>query len=273
MSSEAEAQSGPPTDVGARLRAAREAKQITLREIATTTKISVGTLEALEENDVARLPGGIFTRAFVKAYASEVGLDPEATMRDFMAQVPSESATTVKLDPRAHEHDLFQSQQRMAGAVLKLLLVGVPLAGLLLFFGMRGGPADDLEPTEESAEVTAPAAPVPTAPVSAPAPTPVTRDAPAEPAEVVASPLSLRLHPSGDCWVSLTIDGDLVFARVMEGGEQESYEANDEIVLTVGDAGAFGYSINQQPGRPLGAPGEVRTARITPETVDGFVAP
>ena len=96
---------------------------------------------------------------------------------------------------------------------------------------------------------------------------------PVAPNEAAERPLSLVLQPSGDCWVSLTIDGDLVFSRVMQGGEQESYEAHDEIVLTVGDAGAFGFSINQQPGRPLGDSGEVRTARITPETLDEFVAP
>ncbi len=77
-----------PTDAGPRLRAAREAKQLSLRKIADATKISIGTLEAVEAHDAAQLPGGIFTRAFVRAYAAEVGLDPERTLRDFMAQVP-----------------------------------------------------------------------------------------------------------------------------------------------------------------------------------------
>ncbi len=63
MSSEDDAQFDILTDVGSRLRAAREAKQLSLREIADTTKISITALEALEENDVARLPGGIYSRA------------------------------------------------------------------------------------------------------------------------------------------------------------------------------------------------------------------
>ena len=58
MSSEDDAQFEILTNVGSRLRAAREAKQLSLRQIADTTKISVSALEALEENDVARLPGG-----------------------------------------------------------------------------------------------------------------------------------------------------------------------------------------------------------------------
>ncbi len=137
MSGETDARVGTPTDVGSRLRAAREAQQRSLRDIAHTTKISIGALEALEENDVARLPGGIFTRAFVRSYAAEVWLDPEQTMRDFMAQVPPEGiAGGTELDNRSHEHDVFQSQQRMARTVAKLVL-GCLVAWLLLFlFGL-----------------------------------------------------------------------------------------------------------------------------------------
>src|SRR4051794_39535358 len=62
-----------PRDFGGTLRAARERRGLSLRQIATATKISMLTLEALERNDLARLPGGIFSRAFVRAYALEVG--------------------------------------------------------------------------------------------------------------------------------------------------------------------------------------------------------
>ena len=66
-----------PTGVGAELRRRREERQISLRQIAATTKISPSALEAIERDDIKRLPGGIFTRAFVRAYASELHLDPE----------------------------------------------------------------------------------------------------------------------------------------------------------------------------------------------------
>src|SRR5262245_49256577 len=82
-----------PSTVGSTLREARERKGISLRQIATATKISIGALEALERNDISRLPGGIFTRAFVRSYATAVGLDPEQTIREFMAQFPHDSVT------------------------------------------------------------------------------------------------------------------------------------------------------------------------------------
>ena len=69
------------------------------------------------------------------------------------------------------------------------------------------------------------------------------------------------------------IDGESVFARVMRAGERESYEADDEIVLNIGDAGAFAFVINQEPGRSLGSSGEVVTARITHQNYRSYVMP
>src|SRR5258705_10357025 len=84
---------GPEVDFGARMRQAREQRGVSLRQIAERTKISVSQLEALERNDISRLPGGIFSRAFVRSYAAEIGVDPEQTVREFLSQFPDESVT------------------------------------------------------------------------------------------------------------------------------------------------------------------------------------
>src|SRR6202158_5135243 len=82
-----------PGDFGSRLRDARERRGMSLRHIANATKITVAALDALERNDISRLPGGIFSRAFVRSYAIEVGLDPEETIQEFMGQFPHDSVT------------------------------------------------------------------------------------------------------------------------------------------------------------------------------------
>ena len=263
MSSEDNAQLGTPTDVGARLRAAREAKQISLREIAATTKISVSALEALEENDVAQLPGGIFTRAFVRSYATEVGLDPEEVVRDFVAQVPAEGIDEEeKYDSQSREHDLFQSQQRMAATVLKL--VAISAAVLLLYLGWTVTTGTDA-PEAPVAE-TAPA-------LLAPVGGSVRTEPPVTAEPMSQESLTIVLRPRGDCWVSLTIDGELVFEDLMHAGDRESYAAADEMRLIVGDAGAFGFTINQQDGRSLGVSGVTVTARITRQNFRSYLAP
>jgi len=79
---------GATDDLGLALRARREASGRSLRDIADVTKLGVRTLEALERNQVDRLPPGIFRRSVVRAYAEEIGLDPEATLLAFLERHP-----------------------------------------------------------------------------------------------------------------------------------------------------------------------------------------
>ena len=81
-------QEARPDDFGKYLREAREARGVSLRELSTTTKISMTVLQALEANNVAQVPGGIFGRSFVRTYAEEVGLDPEETVAAFVESLP-----------------------------------------------------------------------------------------------------------------------------------------------------------------------------------------
>jgi transcriptional regulator with XRE-family HTH domain len=73
---------------GNRLRQQRERNRVSLTAIAGDTKISVALLEGLERDDVSRWPGGLFRRAYVRAYARAVGLEPEAVVREFVQLYP-----------------------------------------------------------------------------------------------------------------------------------------------------------------------------------------
>jgi hypothetical protein len=57
----------------------------------------------------------------------------------------------------------------------------------------------------------------------------------------------------------------------MHAGERETLRARNTVVITVGNAGAFAYSINGRPGKPLGSPGQVRTTRITRSTLSEYI--
>ena len=129
-------------DFGSRLREARERKGVSLRAIADVTRISVGFLEALERSDISRLPGGIFSRAFVRAYAGEVGLDAEAAVEDFVRQFPHETVT-VGHPPSARLDDLnaSDSDRRAASLRLKMAVFGVAVVLLVVYLWLYARPS------------------------------------------------------------------------------------------------------------------------------------
>jgi cytoskeletal protein RodZ len=272
----------PPDDFGARLREARERRGVSLRQIANATKISVGVLEALERNDIARLPGGIFGRAFVRSYAIEVGLDPEATIQDFVAQFPHESVTVGHPTPeRSDDNALFESERRTAGTFLSLLVVSIPIAGVVLYFGTAGRRAVRDAPAPTTVEASAPVsdpkpvdASAPTSGTSVPAvraaeavkaePQPAVSPTPpaADPTPAADNRLTIALSAKRPCWVSATVDGQKVVDRLLQAGERKTIEVRREMELTAGDASAIAMTINGSDARSLGKAGEVVTARL-----------
>src|SRR5882672_5478621 len=134
---------GPPSrTVGARLREAREKRGVSLRQIANNTRISVMSLEALERSDLSRLPGGIFTRAFIRAYAQEVGLDSERMIQDFIAELPPESTVATAHTVAMEDGEKLESDRKAVATAMKLILVSVPIAGFVMYYGThRATPA------------------------------------------------------------------------------------------------------------------------------------
>ncbi len=83
---------GTSESLGARLRAERERRKITLESIAANTNIRAGLLSDLEKGDVSRWPSGIFRRSFVRSYASAIGLDPDEVLDEFLERHPDPEA-------------------------------------------------------------------------------------------------------------------------------------------------------------------------------------
>ena len=299
-------------DFGARLREARERKGISLRQIAAATKISVAALERLERNDVSKLPGGIFSRAFVRSYAVEVGLDPDETVKQFLQEFaadpsvgPALAAGVASADaqragiqvPRAvsaggemSEEVDFESKQRMAGVVLKLVLVSLPLAIAIVYFSTRPGspvtgeslprvtatggapPGEPTEPATEAVERAPEQGPPPAEPGPPAQPASATESA-ATPARMAASEqaVTVEIVPTADCWAKLTADGQLALSRIVVAGERASARFTESAVLVVGNAAACGLVINGQAARPLGREGQVREIRLTRDNFRSFL--
>ena len=252
------------------LREARERRGLSLEQIGTTTKISVSALDALERYDASSLPGGIFTRAFVRAYAVEVGVDPEAALEEFLVRCPEAQPVEIFGPGDTEASGFLAFRHRLPAIGLRVALLAVPLIALSVFLGVRA--CDERTSAVMSDRI-------PGSTPAAVADEPSFRAPPAAPEEtarladplVGSLPLTMEIAPSRDCWVSATVDGEVVFARLMRAGERQVLEAAEAIAVNVGDAGAFVYTLNEEPGRLLGASGQVVTETITLENYRSYL--
>jgi len=270
-----------PESFGKLLVEARAARGMTLQQVSTSTKIPVSKLQAIERDEIESLPGGIFTRGFVRSYAEAVGLDPQATVAQFEAKFPEESSVATlhaTIGGRANEE--FVKRQRTAKGLIWFVLLSTPLVVWLVAvvapYDWRSAVPDEVVsddlgfPGESGGE---PELPPPTAAVPTDPP-PVDSRERAEARSVVpdAAELTMEMSATRDCWVQAAADGDTVISRILSAGEREVVVAQGAIDLRIGDAAAFEFTINQRPGRVLGAAGEVVDVRITPSNYLSFVA-
>jgi cytoskeleton protein RodZ len=230
------------------------------------------SLEALERSDFSRLPGGIFTRAFIRAYAQEVGLDPDRTIQDFIAELPPDVATATVRSAALEDGEKLESDRKAVATALRLVLISLPIVVLVVYYGSHRAPLSEppssetgsgSQPATGEPQPASPVEPVPTAPEPAAAP-PVTPQ---------TSGISMELAPTGACWVSVTADGRQVFAGLMNSGDKQVVTAEKQVAINVGDAGAFAYTLNGRQGKPLGAAGRNVRARITLANVAEFQTP
>ena len=294
-----------PEPFGKLLADARRARGMKLQEVSAATKISVAKLQALERDDVESLPGGIFTRGFVRSYAEAVGLDPRDTLAKFETRFPDQSSVATlhaTIEGRANQE--FVKRQRTVKGAGWIALVAAALAVWVLAGvmpddedqpppggaadreppGQMGVTSDDRDQPPPGGTVSGGAEPA-NAPGFDPVPPPAPPRSPSsalseserrsDPPPAAAGDsavLTMEIVPTLDCWVQAAADGDRVISRLLRAGERETIVAEGAIELRIGDAAACAFTINQRPGRALGGSGEVVDVRVTPSNYLRFVA-
>jgi cytoskeletal protein RodZ len=280
------------------LRAARERRGLSLRQVSNTTKIAMITLEALERNDIARLPGGIFNRGFVRSYALEVGLDPEIVLQAFLGQFPQDSVTAGHpTTSQIEDHEAVESDRRVASTLLRLLAISIPVAAVAVYFSTAGRrvPADSPQPVVggQPSPVDSPPSAVPGresavasqqsavdrpesagiplnsrigGPPAVAPPTPAPVAAPAADDRLV-----VQVSASRPSWISAIVDGSRAVQREFKAGEEATFEVRKEIILTAGDAAGVSVRFNGMPARPLGEGGHVATIRVNPTNFKSYL--
>ena len=264
------------TEISRRLRAAREKAGLSIEDIAATTKIRRIALQAIERGEFERLPGDFYARAFLKTYAREVHVPPDEIIREydaarFMAQ-PRPQLVTAGRDrvAQAGPADAASHEAEVPPVWLSMLLnprtgrALIAIAAVLLMMNFfRSRPAE--KRTVEAGAVGTSGV------VEAAAVTPATTPSPAPPQpEAPPDKLILEIRPAAPIWVAGAADGNRVLYRVLAAGEHVTVEARNDLAFRIGNAAAFTYAINGRPGKPLGAPDQVREFRITRENYRTF---
>jgi cytoskeleton protein RodZ len=286
--------------IGERLRQERVRRGWEIEEIAERTKIGPSLLQAIENNDLSKLPGSFFTRSFVRQYARALGLD-EAEFDSELNQLagppqpPEPEEKPAGIRERIHMQPIEPSRPvrgGFGGPLIAFVLV-LAICSVVYTFWQRARSASSAsEPARTEAQAKPKPKPAGTTPdasaaiqpaaqvASAPAPAPVPAQAPAAttpepappttavaqaaPAPAASAPVRVELRATGPAWVRVTADGKVLFSGTIEAGQSQTFEAKEIIRVRTGNAGGLEAALNGKPAGPLGNAGQVRELEFTP---------
>lgn len=261
--------------IGETLRRERLRQNLELGQISQELKISSRMLAAIEDEKFDRLPGGVFSRSFVRQYAQLLGLNA-----DEMA-----SRAVEALEPAAEELPRYVEPVQQPSKPVRLPKLdrwnaGVrrfswrsPVAALgmvvVAMFGCAGVYAWWLKGRHTASMRELPAVGVPMVRPAAQPRLPVSTGAAGGVSQASDQELNpnaavrVELTAAEQVWVSVRSDGRSIFSGVLEANQSRTVDANATVTLVIGNAGGVTVLLNGKPIGSLGQRGQVRNVQLT----------
>ncbi len=239
--------------IGKYLKRVRETCGYSLEDVAGITRINLRYLEAIEEDDFAKIPGETFSHGFIRSYARCIGISDEEISRKISETLKTESQA---VDTK-NQHDMAERsvvRKRGKARIILPAAAGVILAALLIVLFTSGRESGTIRNSKELKEVPAESIEVQPQVV-------------AENNQVVqkkVEPVVLKVYARELTWISARIDDKETKDVILKPGEGVKWNGENKIVITVGNAGGIDLDVNGKTLDPIGRRGEViRDAVIT----------
>jgi cytoskeleton protein RodZ len=275
------------SELGARLRQAREGQGLSLAQASVDTRILQQSLIALEEGAYERLPGDVVIRGFIRNYAQYLGLPADELIEIYRRERGATDkirVVPVTSSPRGRSYVLpsflgvfFVTMALVGLAYVSLSAIGRIGSGGIASVATTAPTATVMPPSPLPSPTTQPAtmiAAVPTAlPTLTSALTPTAQRTsavgtptarPAGGVEIGATQTATPAAPiiteiritsqNGDemSWVRVQADGNTIFEGIMSAGQRQTFQAQRRIVIRAGNPPAVLVTVNGLEQGPIG---------------------
>ena len=223
---------------GERLKRERELREVPLNEIAAATRIAPRFLEALENEQWEKLPGGVFGHGFVRTIARYLGLSEEDLLSEYDMARGESGVAPQKPEQRIPPPPKWIP---VAGVLLLiLLLAGIFFAGRYAWHAFQKHRAAN-KPTANATLPIQDSSPTVTPSVS----------------------LELSVASSAATRVRVVADGTVAYDAVLPVGQSLHFSARDNFQVSAADSSAVLLELNDRELPPLGMPGSSGTISLS----------
>jgi transcriptional regulator with XRE-family HTH domain len=247
--------------LGQDLKRERELRSISLKEISSSTKISLRFLQALEEDRLDILPGSFFIKAILKAYAKSIGLEEDYVLNKYYeSSLEQEQSLESKQIKRKTRPAVTRNIKKLIYSVALTIIILLFLFSLYYLFFLK--------------KQTFPLPPVSKGLTHLQGETelPPSRTGPLAEFMPEEENLTIEISFLEETWIQVWADGVVKVDGLKQPGEKLVVEASEELLINLGNAGGISYKLKNKQGKQLGPSGAViRNLRITLENYERFL--
>jgi cytoskeleton protein RodZ len=274
----ARAAGGGESSLGARLRTAREARGISLRELSDQTRIARRYLEAIEADDYKELPGGIFNRSFIKAYAKAVGFSETEAVSAYTEVARAAGETPDELPTSRQSSRIYMdgdtSRSPFVTGLLSLVILAIISLGIyagLHYYQRRNNAAATATQTGATAPAAATTNPG-TNDQTLPAQTPAAPASPDPATASAANGLNVQIKAKGEeVWLRTRVDEETNNDGILAADQVRDFKPSERLTVqfSKSKAKAIEITINgRQAVVPADAKGKPLVEMVI--TKDGY---
>ncbi len=265
------------SELGDRLRQARERQGLSLAQASVDTRILQASLAALEEGAYQRLPGDVVVRGFIRNYAQYLGLPPDEMIELYRRERGGTDPIRIVPATRPPRTRTYVLPSFLGVFFVTMALVGLAYVTLNAVgrIGDRvGGSVAEatpaVPPPSPLPTVTLPPAPTAGPPLPSPSPPQATADAlaaggsaglpewpvpevtPTPSAPIVLEIIIPNSRGTENSWVRVQTDGSTAFEGIMRSGEKLVFEAQRRVFIRAGNPPDVQVTVNGLQQGPLG---------------------
>ena len=235
---------------GRYLQAIRQKKNISLEQVAAQTRIGLGNLILVEQEDHEQLPAKVFVRGFLRSYAAAIGADGDEAVRRY------ESRLDVVHKLAESEASIGKSKTRLwLKMIISLgLLLGIIAVSIVIIPFMRH--TSEIEESSQQ-QTQAPAVRQPIADQVKPAVNPSP-----ESTTAVSPKMLLKINALENTWIKVIIDEKEPAKYTLNPGDEMELEASQGFNLLIGSASGIKLLLNDKAISIPGDSGQVVTMHL-----------
>lgn len=247
-------------ELGSQIRQVREEKSISIDEVATKTRIQARLLVAIEEGNFDNLPEPVYIQGLIKQFAEALGLNG----REYAAAFPT-GTQTYTINPSWRQLPAAQLRP-LHLYIIYILLIIASISGLSYLIDQRSAQKNTQQQTTQQQVKPESAAAEPEAKLGS-VNSPASPEASQQSSQTQpqTEPVEVKASIKQKSWMQVISDGETVYQGNLAKGQTQTWTAQKQLTLKVGNAGGVVVEYNQQPPQVLGNSGQVKEVTYSPQ--------